>query len=137
MSYGVKVGTLTQVDEGSWAAFIVEAAEVAGEIGGATLHDWTAGELWADSNFPVSIPFGQEVYFGVHARNTGVVDQIMTLTIQLKDPDGIVRAETVYTPAPPPIAPGESFSKQTYSDRVTIDKAGTWTLYIKLEAELA
>lgn len=137
MSFARRIAAGIVVAEQSWNAINVVAGEVAGIIGGATLHDYTTGEQWAQYVFPVSIPFGHQIYFGVHAENTGIADQIMSLTIRLKDPDGIVRAETVYTPALPPIAPGESFSKQTFSDRVTIDKAGIWILYVKLEAELA
>ncbi len=135
LGYGVKVAALTQVDERSWNAISVEAAEVAGEITGASVQDWTDQKQWWDDYFPVNIPFGHDVYVRVSFKNTGNVDVNFRVTIQVIDPDGIVATERVYVPAPPPFVPGEGST--CMCDKLTIDKAGTWVIHATLEAELA
>jgi len=136
LGYGVKVGTLTQVDQETWNAIIVEAPEVAGIISGVNIWDHTIQESWGYWDFPVSIPLGHEVYAAACGRNKGTGNQIMTLTMQLSDPDGIIRSQSVYT-TPAPIVPDDYFCDNTFDDRCVLDKAGTWVLYIKLEAALA
>lgn len=137
MSYARIIAADPMVDEQSWNAISVEAAEVAGEIFGVNIFDYTTVESFGSLQFPIlSIPLGHTVYAGAGGRNTGNADLIMTLTIQLMDPDGIVRSEAVYTPDRI-IVPADYFFENTSDSKVTLDKAGTWVLYIKLEAELA
>jgi hypothetical protein len=126
----LKVAALTQVDERSWDAINVEVAEVAGAIIDPYVHDVNTDQY--HFILPVSIPWGENARVGASGMNTGVADQIMTLTVKLLDPDGIIRASASPTTT---LAPGEVIYAETAT--VVLDKQGTWVIYALLEAELA
>lgn len=120
------------LDERTWNAIGVSAV-AEGELRDPVLLDWTAGPAgevsYVESDFPVSIPLGNEVTAEVMSMNTGASRQRMRCTVEFEDPDGYTKgsnSETFY------LDPYGAI--YTATTRVTIDKEGAWKLHATLEA---
>lgn len=140
MGYGVKVGTLTQVDERSWNAIEVAAPDIAAQIVGAYLHDVTTDTGYVESDpsdrhpFPVDIPHGHIIYANILTDNIGDVALKMRVLIELIDPDGIVR-HSLWT-GTFTVSPGGSMASRSIP-HTELDRAGTWVLRGVIEGEPA
>lgn len=122
------------VDEKQWAAIIVEEGPPpppTGQILAALVRDDTTGDLYLSDDFPVNLPIGHLVRVHFTFQNTGGSPQNMTSTVELIDPDGIVRATAASTQY---IDPGwQKASPRT--EPVELDKEGTWAIHALLEAD--
>lgn len=130
LNEGREIGSaaLIQVDEITLDAINVEVTEVAGAI----IDPYVRVDNEYHFTLPVSIPWGGNIRVGASGMNTGVADQLMTLTVKLLDPDGIIRASTSPTTS---LRPGQVIQAETST--VALDKQGAWVIYALLEAELA
>jgi hypothetical protein len=139
MSVEMKYGTLNVVDEKTLAAFHIETPTVSGWIFGAVVYDVTDDKDYIYSEksgrnpFPVQIPRDHVISVSVSADNTGSESQRMTLTVELVDPDGIVRGSRSASAV---LSPGTTISSGR-TPNFEPDKAGTWKIHAVLEAELA
>jgi hypothetical protein len=132
---------LTQVaDEKFLNAINVSQAVVSGWLFGAVVYNQTTGEdfIYSEKSgrdpFPVVIPSGHGVQVSVSAENTGDANQEQWLTVELIDPDGIVRAtRTAHASSVSP----ESVMSSGNTPTVVLDKAGLWQIHGVLEAEIA
>lgn len=114
--------------------------EVAGWIFGVVVYNETTGEDYIYSEesgrnpFPVAIPAGDAISISASARNMGDGPQWMQLTVELIDPDGLIRRTvTEHTSS---ISPGVAFTSGKTS-QITTDKTGTWLIHALLEADAA
>jgi hypothetical protein len=135
-----KIQVLSQTDVRSWNAINVAQAVISAQIIGAYIHDVTTDTGYVESDesnrhpFPVDIPYGHVIYSNISTRNTGDVTLNMRVTIELYDPDGILRASkigSIYT-----VNPGIALTSPQIPNTM-LDKVGTWVLHGILEAELA
>lgn len=133
----IRYGTLTEVDEKTLAAIQIETPTVAGWIFGAVVYNVTTGEdfIYSEKSgrdpFPVQIPHGHTISVSASAENTGTERQRMVLTVELIDPDGILRSSKS---ASGTISPGTVMTSGRIPD-FTPDKTGTWKIHALLEAE--
>lgn len=123
IGYGVKVGTLTQLDEKSWDAFNVQAPVVDGQIVNCILD--VGGTLYLQGDFPVEVALGSQVRVHFTYQNTGDVTTQFYYSIEILDPDELQRA---YAEGNNPCDPGwQKASART--NYITIDKGGIWVVH--------
>lgn len=133
---GIKYGTLNEVanpvvDEESWNAVYVQVAELAGNIKRVFIRHVETNDIYNNSAFPLTLPFGDHVEVAGSAENTGGATETLRLTVDLLDPDGVKRAHAFgYLE----LAPGGSLSI-SLSSPAPLDKGGTWVIHATLEAE--
>lgn len=121
------------VDTRDYDAVDVGQVPVAGEISGAHFVHVETDEDHVSRNFPINIPLGDHIYCDVSGKNTGTAPQWMRCTVELYDPDGILRGTNE---AHGDVNPGTSMSSGI-TPHVTLDKEGTWIIRGILEAEPA
>lgn len=102
---------------------------ISGYLFGPQVYDATTGENFFLSDLPVGIDGGHKVLAVVYWKNDGSEAVVFTTTLELVDPDGVVRASYTDTR---PLDPGQGNGCQTPD--VTLDKEGTWKIYAALEA---
>jgi hypothetical protein len=109
----------------------------AGWIFGIDIYDETTGggfvysEKSGRNPFPVTIPYDHNIAVSALAENTGDVPQWMQLTIELIDPEGIVRriASADYYD----VSPSTQLTSGK-TDSILPDKPGMWIIHALLEA---
>lgn len=121
-------------------AILITTPAIAGWIFGIDVYDETTGEdfIYSEKSgrnpFPVEIPYNHVITISALAENTGDAPQWMQLTVELIDPEGIVRkiASADYDD----VSPGTSLTSGK-TDPIVPDKDGMWVIHAVLEAELA
>jgi hypothetical protein len=98
-----------------------------------TDEDFIYSEKSGRNPFPVQIPYGHTIHVSALCENTGSGSQYMILTVELIDPDGIVRSSHS---AHGTLSPGTQMSSDNTPD-ILPDKYGTWVIHALLEAEPA
>lgn len=131
-----EVATIVALDEETWSVMTVGQVAPSGEIveedGYCHIRDFTAGELYYTPSWPVEIPLGHEVYGRAVGRNTNMAQkQNMKITAELIDPDGIA----VGTESETGVVSG-GYIIVVSTDRIILDKPGTWKLHVVLEGEV-
>jgi hypothetical protein len=127
------------MDEETWNAIEVAQVALEGWIWGIFVVNETTGEEFiysekSDRNpFPIEIPYDHVVYIYANGENTGTIAQDMTFTVELIDPDGIVRASKYSNHYG--VSPGTLFGSG-FTPSVSLDKSGMWIIHAILEAEL-
>lgn len=130
------IATMVSLDAETWNVMAVGQVAPSGEIetgdGYCHIRDFTAGEIYYISSWPVDIPLGHEVYGRAVGRNTNMaVAQNMRITAELVDPDGIARGTASETTV---VSGGYIIVVST--DRIILDKPGIWRFHIVLEGEV-
>jgi hypothetical protein len=126
------------IDERTHNAIYISEPAIDGWIYGAVVYDETTGEdfIYSEKSgrnpFPVQIPYGHLISVSVSAENTGDSPQKMKLTVELVDPDGLVRADKSQSGT---LSPGTVMTSRR-TPNLMPDKFGTWLIHAILEAEL-
>ena len=134
-----RIASLLVADENTWNAINIAEPSVEGWIFGADVYDITTGEdfIYSEKSgrnpFPVQIPYGHTISVAALCENTGSGNQHMVLTVELIDPDGIVRSSHSASGTLPPEAQMSSGN----TPNIVPDKYGTWMIHALLEAEPA
>lgn len=115
--------------ENTWDAINVAGAPEGELTDGCGIYDWDTSTMYTVPDLPASIDLEHLVDGEGEGQNTGNTTQDFTLTVELIDPDGNVRATDTDTETK---VPGEYITAVT--PQATLDKSGTWELHVKLEA---
>lgn len=126
-------------DEKTLQAIRIGEPAVAGWLYGIVVYDVTEGVdfIYSEKSerdpFPIDLPYGHVVSISGSAENTGDIEQNMICTLELIDPDGIVRGTVSKSSK---VSPGVVFSTSRMDD-IMPDKYGMWLIHGVLEAEPA
>jgi len=124
--YRLEVNTSTLVDEGA-----VPGAPTPAGLIESTVEYWNPATGAWQSTVP-TVPFGSAVGARATFKNTGTVSQSMYLKFTLKRPNGTTKTE--YTASPVVLAPNATY---WYGITGLSDAAGTWSMVIELNGDLA
>ena len=132
------IASPTVLDEKTWDAMDVAAPVLAGHLSDPAVGDCTNPEsiVWYfEGDFPVSLDIGTPIVCSVIGHNDSNVTIRMTLTLEIVDPDGVVRA--TISPTRSVELGGQEERQVPYSpDVVVLDKAGIWKFHTMLEGEV-
>ncbi|GAI32952.1 unnamed protein product [marine sediment metagenome] len=117
------------LDEKTWNAVNVSLPAAVGHLEKPVIYDETDKILYREGDLPVSIPLGHKIWGSARGYNDSAYTLSLRQTIHIIDPDGHVAGGKAYTFD---IAPGYFIEISMTS--VTLDMAGLWKLYVKLEA---
>lgn len=118
------------VDEKQWTAINVTVHEPKGTIWRAIVGNRDTGEDIYDPNFPAVLPLNTNTDATAQGRNDSDRTQHMSITIEVRDSDGIVRASRQSSAN---VTPGAGVGVTTLAFRV--DKPGTWRINSVLVAD--
>lgn len=116
------------LDEKTWNAISV-FSPAAGHLEKPVIYDETDKILYREADLPVSIPLGHKIWGSARGYNDSAYTLSLRQTIHIIDPAGHVAGGKAYTFD---VAPGDYI--EISMTAVTLDMAGLWKLYVKLEA---
>jgi len=114
--------------EESWKAISAAAPAVKGHIESPGVNDLTADTTYSKEKLPAGIPLQHEVRgYADCVNDTGTTISVK-VSAWFVDPDNKERAKAEYTLD---AAPGKPV--HTTTDKIALDKEGTWTLHVRME----
>lgn len=118
------------VDEKQWDAINVTIPVPEGTIWRVKIGNRDTGEDFYDDEFPAELPLNTSTDATSYGRNTSDRIQHMSITIEVRDPDNILRATQNRERN---VDPGSSVGVTT--SVFTVDKIGTWKIWVGLVAD--
>jgi len=100
-----------------------------GEIDEAWIYHVEKRATYTSADFPVDIPKGNRIAVKVRGKNTSEIALRLKITVELRDPDGIVRQKRDFTRW---TGAGLTIESDWTLHQV-LDKYGTWVIFGRLE----
>jgi len=126
---------LIATQEITWDAISVAAPAADIEFGGLYIHDETDDEDYFSRNgLPFNIAYGHEVYGNYYITNIGDVAIVISLLIEVIDPDALVVISEWEGPFT--VNPGVNMASAT-TNLFTLDKNGLWLVHGRAEFDIA
>ena len=101
-----------------------------GRIHEAYVHDYTTGKTHRSRDFPVSMSLGHRVIAIAGGVNTSGKTLLLRMTVELRDPAGVIRASMSNTES---VDHGRAIWSFWSVPIVPLDREGTWLVTGRLE----
>jgi len=111
------------------AVRVVVPVPKTGEIDEAWIYHVERRATYSSADFPVEIPKGDRIAVNIRGKNTSEIALQLKITVELRDPDGIVRQKRDFTRW---TGAGLTIESDWTLYQV-LDKPGTWVIFGRLE----